>query len=698
MIRRHSRRARSSINENLTPKVNLWILRILSCLGGHREFINKSGFFSDEELADQIGLGSWIDKTGEDWVNEVRKDLKNLHQEAERKSSESFGNKLLANNIKRLGKVLPLTDVDKKILEFSVALHDMRVLARTSCLMGELSSARVIDILAVLLDSPVAAIKTALLPQGVLTKSGIVSLCIYGANELDGKLEVLSPEFADILCNTKAQPSDLLTGRVFKSSAAELSIKNYKFLSNELSVLVPFLKNTLCTQRKGVNIYIYGMAGTGKSQFARVIADHLNATVYEVCSQDTQGNLIKGEDRLKAFRAAQCFFSNRETLLIFDEAEDVFHDGGFFDKSTAEKRKAWMNKMLEENDVPTFWLSNSGENIDPAFVRRFDMVFEMPVPSKECRNDIIKNYCGNFLDKENVERVAESNKLAPAVVAKAASIIKDIKEELGDKTTNAFDMLINNTLKTQGYEPVSTQTELREFLPYEVNCINSNVDLINIAKGLIRNPVGRLCLYGPPGTGKTKWVSWLATKLNKPLVSKKASNLLSMYVGGSEELVANAFSEAKNEKAILQIDEVDSFLQGRQSAKNNWEISLVNEMLTQMEDFNGIFIASTNLIQELDQAALRRFDIKIKFDYLSLEQAWALLNKYCKSAGIKTVPKALKQGLAQLNNLTPGDFATIARRNMFLPLKNADNWLLALEEECSMKKYSVSRPIGFITS
>ena len=64
--------------------------------------------------------------------------------------------------------------------------------------------------------------------------------------------------------------------------------------------------------------------------------------------------------------------------------------------------------------------------------------------------------------------------------------------------------------------------------------------------------------------------------------------------------------------AILLIDEVDSFLQDRRHAQRSWELSGVNEMLTQMESYQGVFIGSTNLMSSLDSAALRRFVINYR--------------------------------------------------------------------------------------
>ena len=81
--------------------------------------------------------------------------------------------------------------------------------------------------------------------------------------------------------------------------------------------------------------------------------------------------------------------------------------------------------------------------------------------------------------------------------------------------------------------------------------------------------------------------------------------------------IAKAFSEAEQKGAILVLDEVDSFLQDRSGAYHSWEVTQVNEMLTQMESFQGIFIATTNFMTNLDKASIRRFDMKIEFKPLN---------------------------------------------------------------------------------
>ncbi len=202
-------------------------------------------------------------------------------------------------------------------------------------------------------------------------------------------------------------------------------------------------------------------------------------------------------------------------------------------------------------------------------------------------------------------------------------------------------------------------------------------------------------MYGPPGTGKTAFGRWLAQEMGLPLAVKRASDLMSKWLGDSEKNIAQAFGEAERDKAVLLIDEVDSFLQDRRGAQRSWEVSQVNEMLTQMESFPGVFIASTNLMEALDPASLRRFDLKVKFGYLKATQILELLHRYCQQLEIPGPESADLNRLSRLHCLTPGDFAAVARQSRFRPLACAAALIAALESECALKS-PPARTIGFL--
>jgi SpoVK/Ycf46/Vps4 family AAA+-type ATPase len=159
-----------------------------------------------------------------------------------------------------------------------------------------------------------------------------------------------------------------------------------------------------------------------------------------------------------------------------------------------------------------------------------------------------------------------------------------------------------------------------------------------------------------------------------------------MWVGENEKNIARAFRQADQEGALLLIDEVDSFLQDRRGAQRGWEVSMVNEMLTQMESFSGVFIASTNLMTGLDQAALRRFDLKVKFDFLRPDQVWELVRRYCQQLNLPAPQPDLLSRAMRLNRLTPGDFAAVLRQHRFRPIESPVALVAALEAECAVKE------------
>lgn len=697
MIRRLRPYRYAHMPSDLPPMVRLWLLRIVVPLGAHQEFVQRGGF-SNDTLAELLGLGAWIDPDDDEFnPKAVRLALRKLHQDAEDQYRDADLPTCLNNNIARLARLVGLSDIDRRILAFTVILKSERLLDDTADLLGQLSSTKVSHMLAVLLDLPDAQVREALSTQGVLAQSGLVAVDRCGSGTLSGKLELLSDRFADHIVSSEADPIALLRDTVAISEPAQLALDEFAHLGDSLAVLRPYLRHALASGRKGVNIFVHGAPGTGKSQLAKALAADLGSELFEVASEDDDGDPINGERRLRAYRAAQSFFGQRRAMILFDEVEDVFDDGEvlFGRKSTAQSRKAWINRMLEANPVPTVWLSNSG-GLDAAFIRRFDMVFELPVPPRQHRARIIEAACAGLLDTGTVQDLAESEVLAPAVVTRAASVVRAIHEDLGAQgAAKAMTLLIGNTLEAQGHPPLERSVANRLPQTYDAAIVNADADLREIGGGLMRAGCGRLCLYGPPGTGKTAYGRWLAEHMGVPLHVKRASDLMSKWVGENEQNIARAFRQATQDGAVLLVDEVDSFLQDRRGAGSGWEVTLVNEMLTQMESFPGVFIASTNLIEGLDQAALRRFDLKVRFGYLKPAQAWLLLCRQCSVLAIAAPDADLQERLARLEKLTPGDFAAVARQHRFRPLGSPGGFVAALEVECAVKEGARSM-LGFL--
>jgi len=140
----------------------------------------------------------------------------------------------------------------------------------------------------------------------------------------------------------------------------------------------------------------------------------------------------------------------------------------------------------------------------------------------------------------------------------------------------------------------------------------------------------KIIFYGPPGTGKTLTAHSIAKELNKPLLSLDSSKILSMYVGESEKNVRRLFDEYNSicdklkTKPILLLNEADQFLSSRTttafSSADKMHNQMQNIFLEQLEKFDGLLIATTNLLETIDSAFSRRFEYKILFEKPGLKE------------------------------------------------------------------------------
>lgn len=681
-----------------SPVVRMWVLRLMFVYGGHGKRSALAAYLNEdaETLMDACGLMSKPMLSSN--PKTVHAELRRLYKAAEAEGCQTSLPATLLLNVQCLAKLVGLSDTDCRVLEFSIMLFEDSRFRAICDAMGSLTTLQTHHLLAVVLDVPEAGIRASLSGQSALIRSGLLSVERSGRDMLSSKMALFSVDFADNMMSGPTEPQELIRETVSVAGPAHLALTDYDHAQKALSILLPYLRQAIFAGRGGVNVLLYGQPGTGKSQLARLVAQEMECDLFQVACEDDDGDPVGGNVRLRAYRIAQSFFSKRKALILFDEVEDVFDDAdvSFRSRSAAHSRKAWMNRTLEDNAIPTLWLTNSVAQIDPAFIRRFDLVIELPVPPQAKREQMVEVLCAELADKGVKGRLAASEYLAPAVLAKACHVVRAVHETVGAlDTSSSLEFLINNTLRAQGHHEMPKQNHGALPEVYDPAFVHADCDLSEVARGLAAGRVGRLCLYGPPGTGKTAYAKWLAQQLGAPLLVRRASDLMSKWVGDNEKNVAEAFRLATKDGAILLIDEVDTFLQDRRRSGSNWELSLVNEMLTQMESFEGIFIASTNLMEDLDQAALRRFDLKVQFGYLSAEQAWRLLLRHCTEMQLATPGAGLRSRLDALRNLTPGDYAAVARQHQFRPIHEPEAFVQALKAEASLKEDSVS-PIGFV--
>ena len=322
----------------------------------------------------------------------------------------------------------------------------------------------------------------------------------------------------------------------------------------------------------------------------------------------------------------------------------------------------------------------------------------MRIPPASVRQQIVDQHLkGQRISAKARRYLVQQDQISPAQIEKAARVMRLTTGSKSQREANLLRTL-ENSMALLGQE-AEEQVRCLEDSAYSLDYLNPDCDVHRLVAQLKESPdaSGAICFYGPPGTGKTALAYYLARAIPKPLMLRHASDILSPYVGETEQRIAALFREAREADALLLLDEADSFLRERSGAKNSWEVTATNEMLTQMEKFDGIFICSTNLMQHFDTASLRRFTLKIKFDYLTPAQRWLLFCQHVPKAA--THADRWQNRVAQLRGLVPGDFATVRRQVALLNLRlTPDEWITRLSKECAAKRLPGQSTIGFVRS
>ena len=427
---------------------------------------------------------------------------------------------------------------------------------------------------------------------------------------------------------------------------------------------------------------------------------------------------MKAEARMIGIRVCNEQESAAESLMIIDEADELLrgNSGGFSPfgfgfgfgggKST---EKGVTNTILDEMKIPAIWISNAPpEMMDESVRRRFDysICFEQLNNAQRVaiwKNIVAKHDIADLVPEDKIEEYAAKYETSAGGISTVLENVKRMKPS-PEKAEELIATLMKPHCKLMGVK------DSNRFLPakdYSLDGLNikGKVSLDRVVKavgnyldsaynnGAMDKPRMNLLMYGPPGTGKTEFMKYLGKTLGRKVLVMKGSDILGMYVGQSEQNIARAFRRAEAEKAILFFDEVDGLLQDRSNARASWEVTQVNELLQQMENFNGVMVAATNFCKNLDPATMRRFTFKLEFGYLDDAGKKLFFERMFKT----TLTESEEAELETVRNLAPGDFRTVRQEMFYLGDGESNHDLIAaLKEECSLKKDGdASSKIGF---
>ena len=533
---------------------------------------------------------------------------------------------------------------------------------------------------------------------GKLKKIGILEIDNY-----DLKIE---DEFINLFQN----PNDKKFSQnfYFRIKPGTVPLENYFFKKKQIDHVLNLLKNKTETS---THILLYGPPGTGKTSFAYSLKKHLDIPAYEI---------VRGDENTASKRRAAILACLNLTnagdgsLMVVDEADNILNTQNSWLSRGETQDKGWLNQLLETPGVRIIWITNSIAGIESSVLRRFAFSLHFKMFNRRQRvelwnNIVVQNKCKRFFKPADIEAFAKKYNLSAGVIDLAVKKTKETHH--GSKTE--FQQIVkmaleaHDTLRHCGEKPVNKDRIEKK---YSLEGLNVKGDLEAMIGQLktfdkhLRSTEAdtvmnmNLLFYGPPGTGKSELARYIGNQIDREIICKRVSDLQSMWVGEGEKNIKRAFAEAESEEAILIIDEADSLLFNRDRAVRSWEISFTNEFLTQMERFRGILICTTNRVEDLDSASLRRLNHKIRFDYLTPEGNTIFYRLFLETMAGAALNQTGTGKLKRLVNLAPGDFKVVRDRYAFYPPNEINHKALieALEDEANLKNsHSNDKPIGF---
>ena len=279
---------------------------------------------------------------------------------------------------------------------------------------------------------------------------------------------------------------------------------------------------------------------------------------------------------------------------------------------------------------------------------------------------------------------------------------------LYERTVNEKSLIIPDQI-------VSKQLFYSKDNQTQINALYSSLtteNLVSIQNGLKAKgfPTG-ICilLYGAPGTGKTESVYQIAKVTNRKIYHVDISQTKSCWFGESEKKIQEIFDNYKRmcerlriagrkDTPILLFNEADAILQKRTEFRGGGaektENAMQNILLENLEKFDGIMIATTNLEINMDAAFERRFLYKIKFENPTIEAKTAIWQ-----SKLNWLPEEQAKQLANEYNFSGGEIDNVVRKATMEEILNGSKVTMnRLEELCNSEKLISSnsgRKMGF---
>jgi transitional endoplasmic reticulum ATPase len=462
-------------------------------------------------------------------------------------------------------------------------------------------------------------------------------------------------------------------------------------------------------------VLLHGPPGTGKTLLARAVANETEAHFVLLNGPEIMSKFY-GESEKKVREVFDEAEKNAPSIIFIDEIDSIApkreDSQGEVERRVVSQILTMMDGLKSRGKVVVIGATNRPNALDPALRRpgRFDREVEVGVPDKKGRLSILKIHTRGMPLTKDVDLDEIAGKTHGFVGADINALAKEaamsvlrrnlhkfkLEEEDNEVPTEILESLKITKNDFEDALKVVRPSAMREVLVETPNIKWEDIGGIEKVKVElkeaiewplkfpqafdrmgIRPPKGIL-LYGPPGTGKTLLAKAVAKESEANFIQVKGPELLSMWVGKSEEGVRKIFERARQvSPCIVFFDEIDSLASKRGAHDGGSKVTenVLNQMLAEMDGIenlsNVIVIGATNRPDMLDSALLRpgRFDRIVYVPVPEKEGRLQILEIHTKNMPVKDKKKIIDKLAEQTEGYTGADLESLAREAAMLALR-----------------------------
>jgi transitional endoplasmic reticulum ATPase len=409
-------------------------------------------------------------------------------------------------------------------------------------------------------------------------------------------------------------------------------------------------------------VLLVGPPGTGKTLTARALADELGINYIALAGPELMSKYY-GEAEQKLRQIFDKAAKNAPCLVFIDEIDSIAPDRakveGEVEKRLVAQLLSLMDGFAQTRGVILLAATNRPEHIDPALRRpgRFDREVHFPVPDSQGRLEILQILTRSQPLDETVNLSAIADLAVGFVGADLKAVCQKAAYSALRRHIPELEVVINDTMSVTHADFLQAIKEIKPAVLRSVQVESPQVKweeiggLENIKQTLRESAEGALLhpelyhqtkaiaprgilLWGPPGTGKTLLAKAVASQGRANFIGVNGPELLSRWVGASEQAVRELFAKARQASpCVVFIDEIDTLAPARGSHTGDSGVSdrVVGQLLTELDGLhnsgNILLICATNRPEMLDPALLRsgRLDLQLKVDLPNLDQRLAIL-------------------------------------------------------------------------